>query len=498
MYKSIFRKTLLFFLLSCPLLEGRDFTLLMGGGPNPQNNQIVLENNMNYLTRILDLEAQDQTSKLLFSDGLSKLPDLHYIDKDKKLEKIYYYLSEILGPSRGVRFRYRSSHIKKISNSSTLNAVKKNISDLAYQLRESDQVLIYFTGHGSASLSYDPFQTRINLWKNASINVEEFNYLLSLFKKKTKVILVLTQCYSGGFAELVVDKKMKGNFLSHYNRVGFFSTRHDKIATGCSPYVQETRSFDYTHLFFSALTGKLKDGQKVELVDYNLDGKTSFSEAHAYVMIHADTLDIPIKTSDHLVRRLGKKRIYITDWKEIFIRESKIKISRIINKAFEPERTILKILKKKLFANKDRYIIKIRNEINSYYLEKKSFEIKIQSLINKIYQVKVKLKFALLAEYPYLDNPWNPQTYQDITYDKNKIIKKIESHRLFSVWTDLENKKKKLLEKKDKLLITMAFLERFLYVSGTVLLSKKLANIKDQSFYQDYLKLKKNEDKTFI
>ena len=43
-------------------------------------------------------------------------------------------------------------------------------------------------------------------------------------------------------------------------------------------------------------------GKKTISPDYNKDGKTSLNEAHAYVIIHSETIDIPVKTSDIFLR----------------------------------------------------------------------------------------------------------------------------------------------------------------------------------------------------
>ena len=43
--------------------------------------------------------------------------------------------------------------------------------------------------------------------------------------------------------------------------------------------------------------------EKVNRPDYNEDGYTSLMEAHSYVCIHSETIDIPIKTSDVLLRK---------------------------------------------------------------------------------------------------------------------------------------------------------------------------------------------------
>ena len=51
------------------------------------------------------------------------------------------------------------------------------------------------------------------------------------------------------------------------------------------------------------MSGVSRIGDKVNRPDYNGDGYTSLMEAHSYVCIHSETIDIPIKTSDVLLRK---------------------------------------------------------------------------------------------------------------------------------------------------------------------------------------------------
>ena len=46
----------------------------------------------------------------------------------------------------------------------------------------------------------------------------------------------------------------------------------------------------------------------VERPDYDKDGRTSLAEAHAYVLINSDTIDIPVCTSDVLLRQFSKTK----------------------------------------------------------------------------------------------------------------------------------------------------------------------------------------------
>ena len=88
-------------------------------------------------------------------------------------------------------------------------------------------------------------------------------------------------------------------------RAGFFATVHDRVAAGCTPDIREENYQEYSTHFWEALCGESRIGKKIQKPDFNGDGSTSLTEAHAYVVIHSNTIDIPIKTSDVFLRRFS-------------------------------------------------------------------------------------------------------------------------------------------------------------------------------------------------
>ena len=113
----------------------------------------------------------------------------------------------------------------------------------------------------------------------------------------------MVQCYSGGFANFIFKDGDPKNDLSKQPRAGFFATVEDRVAAGCTPDIREENYREYSTRFWEALCGETRMGQKVEQPDYNKDGKVSLSEAHTYVIINSQTIDIPIKTSDVFLRK---------------------------------------------------------------------------------------------------------------------------------------------------------------------------------------------------
>jgi hypothetical protein len=89
-------------------------------------------------------------------------------------------------------------------------------------------------------------------------------------------------------------------------RAGFFSQVHDRAAAGCTPDVDEADYQEYSSFFWAALAGRTRAGVALPSVDYDKDGIVSFSEAHAYAVLASDTIDIPVRTSDALLREYSR------------------------------------------------------------------------------------------------------------------------------------------------------------------------------------------------
>ena len=59
-------------------------------------------------------------------------------------------------------------------------------------------------------------------------------------------------------------------------------------------------------LFLGALAGKSRDGKPITDADFDKDGNVSFAEAHSYAVIQSDTIDVPVRTSEALLRQYSK------------------------------------------------------------------------------------------------------------------------------------------------------------------------------------------------
>ncbi len=141
-------------------------------------------------------------------------------------------------------------------------------------MRAGDTLLLYVTDHGTPD-NGDGAGSRITLWgKGESLSRRDLGELLSNLPAGVKIVTVMSQCFSGGFAPLFTTGEAN-------NGCGFYSTTADRMAYGCYP---ESRGRDDTGHGFVFLRA-LADGAPLD-------------QAHARTVIEDATPDVPLATSD--------------------------------------------------------------------------------------------------------------------------------------------------------------------------------------------------------
>ncbi len=291
-----------------------DFFVTIGGGPTPTNNQISLEKNVLFANRTLEkIYPNGVSHHIHFADGEAPARDLQYKDESKTYPPEVRWLSTILSSEDELEMDYKNHHDFPGQQAATEEQIEARLKGLAAKLGKGDRLFIYVAAHGSDENADDDFgfeqekkpssrNTNIALWKDGSVNVQEFTRWLDRFDPDVEIILVMAQCYSGGFAETIFRGGDRTNGMSARLRAGFFSQRHDRPAAGCTPEINEAEYEEYSTYFWAALSGFDRTGGTPVDADYDKDGRVSLSEAHAYAVITSDTIDVPILTSDTYLR----------------------------------------------------------------------------------------------------------------------------------------------------------------------------------------------------
>jgi hypothetical protein len=278
--------------------------LVFGGGYSPSGNQVSLESNVKYFRRIRSsMGLGEAAMKTYFADGKSKDRDLQFFDPSFRIPEVNQIMAELLGSSRGIANQYRGNDLQA-DDSSSLVALDKWLNERKKQGGKQTN-LIYFTGHGGKGDKKTPHNTTAYLWNNAKLKVADFVKKLDQLPKDQPCIFVMVQCYSGGFANVIFKDGDPKKGLSEHARAGFFATVKNRVAAGCTPDIREKNYREYSTRFWEGLCGESRVGKKIKKPDFDKDGKTSLAEAHAFVILKSDTIDIPIKTSDVFLRRFS-------------------------------------------------------------------------------------------------------------------------------------------------------------------------------------------------
>ncbi|WP_395094635.1 hypothetical protein [Armatimonas sp.] len=274
--------------------------VIFGGGPSPEYNQVAIESNVRYVYGLLPTQV---SSTILFADGQTDTPIVQFLATKTEAQKS---LRTLFGdgprPAKGAPFlQYRKSDVPRRDGASTSDTVTGIFEKLAGE-GDKAPLMLYFTGHGSPGRqSYD--NNRYDLWGNSALTTTALAGHLEKLPAKRPVTVVMVQCFSGAFGNLLFAGGLPEGELTNHPLCGFFATVKEREAAGCTPEVEEEEYHDFTSYFFAALTGKDRLGRKSVQPDYNKDGKVGMDEAFAWTQINEESIDVPVVTSDVFLRR---------------------------------------------------------------------------------------------------------------------------------------------------------------------------------------------------
>jgi hypothetical protein len=252
--------------------------LVVGGGPDPCQNEIALEKNVLYFQRTLNtLGFQPTVASIFFANGNNGQTTIRYLD-EQRLEQ------------------YKAPAIPHLNGAATV-ANLQNWMQQKGQQNPNQSVFFYFTGHGGLN-GENPENNFLALWHRQELSVQELSGMLDKLPPQKSVVAMMAQCYSGSFANLIYQGGDPKNPIALQTRCGFFATVKGRPAVGCTPEVNEADYRDYSSSFFAGLSGRSRTGEAVPSADYNRDGRVSYAEAHAFAKVDDRGKDWPISTSE--------------------------------------------------------------------------------------------------------------------------------------------------------------------------------------------------------
>lgn len=530
-----------------------DYFLTIGGGPNPQSNQISLERNVLFQQRTLQRIRPDQPPHaIFFADGRSPQRDLQFRDESLEISAAQSWMTRLFGSSDSLGIQYRSSDIPGVQGPARLAFLEQHFQQLARKLQAGDRLIIYVSGHGGSAQEHEfsfgfdddsssevnEFNTSIALWNDEERRVKEFCDWLDRLRPDVEVVLVMVQCYSGGFGHAIFHQGDARLGLNSRPRCGFFAQRHDRPAAGCTPEIDEVDYQEYSSFFWAALGGQSRTGEALEGIDYDGDGQVSLAEAHAYAVLASDTIDIPVRTSDYFLRRYSRigprmdaaavpasseptdaapsstffmrlgqalagevpEDAAATGSGKAEVVDGLLTLATPIERAMEiarlDRRAIVEQLCTELKINPRKPVSAVRSKLKKAEEKEVEMEGVLQAAIG-LQSAQTALSEAVRAEWPELvELEYAPIVSQLTGELAEQFTQLIEQHPQAEAWRTADAQRQKVTEKQLKLAKREAKIHRLYWQLRSILLEANLAQVAPAEITARYQQLLRQEEQT--
>ncbi len=286
-------------------VSAKDFLLTIGGGYEPAGNQASLEANVLFFQQVVSEQFPPTVEhQIFFADGFDTEEDLQVMSPKAEPASPTIALLESAFAIDRPSLTYRNHQVPNISGPISPKSVRNGLDGIAEKLSDGDRLFVYVTAHGAPGNSKDLMNTSITCWRKQPLNMKTFSEWLDRLPSGVPVVLVMAQCYCGGFANTIFEGGEPSKGLAKAVRVGFFAQRFDLPAAGCRPDIENDE--EYSSYFWGAFLGRSRIGKKAEGVDCDQNGRISLEEAHSYAVGASQTIDIPLRSSDMFLRHYSR------------------------------------------------------------------------------------------------------------------------------------------------------------------------------------------------
>ena len=234
-----------------PVAPERLYVLMINGGGGRENN---FASHLSHLRQLADLLERARVPRdhvtILASDGSNPAPDLAVRAPEPEGSWLLEgtAVGDLLRHSTGFE---NSSLAGYILRPATRAELRRTFGTLKTRLRPGDTLLVFVTDHGTSNLR-DPLDNRISLWgANESLSVRSLRGLLAGLPAQVRVVSLMSQCFSGGFAYLY-DLHSQAQLPSGA-ACGYFSSTADRPAYGCYPEVRGAEAVGHAFEFLQGL-----------------------------------------------------------------------------------------------------------------------------------------------------------------------------------------------------------------------------------------------------
>ena len=293
------------------------YALIVGGGPNVESNAAQIEGHVHFVAGLLPTAARHV---VLFADGKPDHASVSYAEPGAAADAKRALAILLADNDAAEPILTRAPRLGvALDGPSRFQEFHRALGKLSSQAgKEPAPLLLYFAGHGTQDEKNEA-NTEYDLWEGDTLKVHALAAEVARLPRQVPVVLVMAQCFSGAFADLLFRGGDPKGALVEQNLAGFFSARKDREASGCSYETDREDYQDFSSYFFGALCGHDRFGGAVGGADFDGDGTVSLHEAFCYALIHDPSADTPVCTSDVFLKRfapLPDAAIYGTPYKE--------------------------------------------------------------------------------------------------------------------------------------------------------------------------------------
>lgn len=522
----------------------KDIFLTIGGGYGATSTQLSLERNVLFQQSVLSEKRTDAPKHVvLFADGDDPTPDVQCRDPEfnQTCPPARKMMAELLGDSDQMDIFYRTNQIANLQGPSRAATVKQQLRSIAREVKSGDRVFIYATAHGGPAEedSYDSYSdyeydedtgewtskledidaepednkynTSLYFHDGESVTASEFSAWLDRMPRDAQVVLVMVQCYAGGFSHTIFHDADSDLGLSPHARCGFFVQVHDRGAAGCTPNANEGDYEEYSSYFWGALAGHSRTGKALESADYNQDGKVSFAEAHAYAIIESETIDIPIRTSDAFLRHysnIGKPDDEQDDesgnpLKQLFgllatepakeagqeLRQYQGSIAELAEIAHTDRKAILQQLPERLELGDNPTIESVQLAVKKTGAESKIARVRWATSAQNYTQLQKRVKDQLLETWPELHSDYSPLAMALTNERAEEFVATVKNLAAYEGMNRAKESRDKHSAEAQALMHREAKLQRLLHVCKSVVLAENLPKLMPAELVDRYEKL---------
>ncbi|QDV33501.1 hypothetical protein [Tautonia plasticadhaerens] len=405
---------------------GEDHFLVIGGGADPSTNQVSLEKNVAVFRALIgESYPTGAPIDVFFSDGDDPSPDLLYREPAGSLPRVNVLLARVLGQTDALGESYRSHSVDGVRGASSLENLRRWFRSTGGTLGSGDRLFIYATAHGGKGDEEDPRNTAIYLWGREELRVRELAGLIDGLPEGVGVVLVMVQCYSGGFAELAFSRDDRPSGPNRAGVCGFFATTHDRPAAGCTPDIDEEQYHEYSSYFWEAIRGRTRTGEPIgREPDLDGDGLVSLAEAHAYTLLESVTVDLSMKTSDAFLRHSSRLSTGVDDG----LLSADSPCPDLLAEASIPDRAVIRGLSDSLGLTGDDRAGQARRLAEETRSEARRLDRSIRQARSRAVASGIGIRDDLIGRWPELKNRWNPAVTALLTTEAEAVVVFIEGH----------------------------------------------------------------------